>query len=1041
MSAFFHALLQRTVSANVIMAIFLIGGLLSAVSIRQELMPAREKRSVEVSVELAGASPDEIDHSILTAVENAVREVDGIGHIDAEAREGTGIVSIAILRRADPQQVLGDIKNAVDRIATFPRDAEKPVVSIPSLSEKALSIIVAGDQPLMWLYRTAEAVRDDLRTRVGLTKVQLAFPYEREIAIEISEATLRQHGLVLEEIAEKVRQESFDLPGGTLYSERADIVLRTAGRRERPEAFADIVVARSPTGIPLRLDDIAVLKEGAGESPIESWFNGKPAVQIDVFTAGDETPIEVDAAVRAYLDNFARQRYPGVEIVIFENQAEAYRQRMALLIDNAFMGLALVLVILGLFLTPRLAFWVMVGIPTSLLGGMLLLPLFDASINMLSLFALIVTIGVVVDDAIMVGESIHAYRNKGLGHLQAAAKGLREMGGPVLMATSTTMIAFLPMFFVPGEMGVLFRQIPAVIVAVLLVSVIESLFILPAHLAGDDPDRPWTAILARPQRTVNGMLNAFIEGAFRKFLQGCLDRPSVLFAAAVSLLLISAGAMAGGLVGFDFTPTIEANTVIARATLPYGTPKSRSVCIQRALVAAAGEVLTANGMVSPGVFSLIGTRLEGAEVEVETLGGTHYISVLVAMPPEDRRPLSGPAFARAWRQAFQAPEGLEAMSFTGKTNVTGGEPIRLGVFHPDTATARKAALWLGERMRAFPGLTSVDDGIRAGKPERRITLKKDGPAMGLTAASVARQVRHRYHGAEALRFVRDGSEIKVMVRLDKKGRSRPGALHTVRIKTPSGALVPLSEVADITQTHAFTSLVRRDGKRIFPITADIPIGISDDAVDDFLEKKILPELRETFSGAAVISGGEKGETDEALGALGKGFLIALGAMYLLLTLYYNSCAQPFLILSIIPFSGIGAFWGHVLLGYDLSIISAIGIIAMAGVVVNDSLVLVTTYNRLRADGRGSRRAIVDAACHRFRPILLTSATTFCGLAPLLLETSEQAQFLIPAAVSIGFGLAFGTVITLVLVPGLLGLFPGRPPRKLSPPECLDPACR
>jgi multidrug efflux pump subunit AcrB len=681
----------------------------------------------------------------------------------------------------------------------------------------------------------------------------------------------------------------------------------------------------------------------------------------------------------------------------------------------------------------------MVGIPTSLLGGLLLLPMFGASINMLSLFAFIVTIGVVVDDAIVMGEAIHLHRTNGLGCLEAAMQGVKELGGPVIMATATTIIAFLPLFFVPGEMGVLFAQIPAVVVAVLLVSLVEALFILPAHLAKERPQRRWLVALARPQQAVNIRLKAFVQGPFRHFMHRSLDRPGALIALALIPLLITAGGISGGLLGFSFAPTIEADCVMAQAALPYGTPKSQSMIVRRELVAAANGVLKANSMVSPGVFSLIGTRLEGDEVEVETMTGSHHISVLVALPPESKRTLSGPAFAHAWRQAFGEPESLESLNITGQTNVTGGEPIRLGVFHPDTAIARRAALWLGERMRAVSGLTSIDDGIRAGKPELKLTLKENGLRMGLSAETVARQVRHRYHGAEALRFVRDGNEIKVMVRLNENERSRHGSLTSVLLKTPSGALVPLTEVADIEQTLAFTSLVRRDGKRIFPVTADIPFGVSDDAVEEVLEETILPKLMDAFPGVSVIVGGEEEEEEEALAGLGEGFLLALGAMYLLLVLHYNSYVQPILILSVVPFSCIGAIWGHILLGYDISIISAIGIVAMAGVVVNDALVLITTYNRLRAAGTNHRHAIVDAACYRFRPILLTSATTFFGLMPLMLEGSEQAQFLIPAAISISFGLLFGTAITLVLVPGLLGLFSRRKGEEAvykTKPDCL-----
>jgi multidrug efflux pump subunit AcrB len=428
-------------------------------------------------------------------------------------------------------------------------------------------------------------------------------------------------------------------------------------------------------------------------------------------------------------------------------------------------------------------------------------------------------------------------------------------------------------------------------------------------------------------------------------------------------------------------------------------------------------------MVSPGVFSLIGTRLEEGEVEVETLAGSHYISALVAMPPNSERTISGREFAREWKNAFGEPDELEALNFTGETNITGGEPLRLEVYHHDPSVARAAALSLGDQLREFSGLTSVDDGIRAGKPELKLELKSDGLHMGMTAADMAKQIRHRFHGAEAIRFVRGGNEVKVMLRLLEKERRRSDSLQEVLLRNPAGDLVPLTQVAEIIQTRSFTSLARRNGKRVYPVTADIMFGVSDDYVEDVLEEEILPALTSEYPGVSVNFGGEEEEIDESLNALGKGFLVVLGVLFLLLALHYNSYIQSILVLSVIPFSFIGAAWGHILLGYDLSIVSLLGVIATAGVVVNDSLVLVTTYNRNRACGMSHHGAIMDAACHRFRPILLTSLTTFFGMMPLLLETSEQAQFLIPAAVSISFGLAFGTLITLVLLPVLIYLFP------------------
>jgi multidrug efflux pump subunit AcrB len=1021
MNKFLENILQRHVIANILMAVFIVGGLLSAQSIRQEVLPTTQSKNVQISVAFDGAQPAEIETAILLPIENAIRGMEGLKKVQGVAREGLGTVTLTLLRSANPDQMLGDIKNAIDRIETFPLNVEEPVVSIPAEIEKVMSLVVSGDQPLLWLRQTAENIRDDLLTEKGLTKVQLAAPRDQEITAEISEKTLRVHGLSLEDVALRIRGTAQDLAGGTIYTPQADIALRTNERREWAHEFSDIIIKETKTGLPLRLSDIATLQDGFGNSPIEAWYNGKPAIQIDIFTAGAETPTSVEEVVKDYL-LCATQKYKGVSLDIFENDAQTYRDRLSLLIDNAFLGLVLVMIVLALFLTPRLAFWVMIGIPTSLLGGLMLLPLFGATINEISLFAFIVTIGVVVDDAIMLGEAIHANRSKGMDNLSAAVKGLKEMGVTILLAVSTTILVFMPMFFISRPMGTMMEQIPAVVVSVLLVSLIECLFVLSTHLAQDNPQRPWLKTLSRPQERVNAWLENFTRETFRRFVRTTLLRPMAILCLALSLLFITFSAIVSGMIGFIFTPPVQSDTVIAQATLPYGSPKAQSIAIQDKMVTDAQAVFAESGMRTSGIFSLIGVRLDEGEIETESLAGSHYISVLAALPPEDERVINGIEFARQWQERFGDPGGLEALTFTGETNVTGGEPIQMELFHPDEAVAREAALKLGERMQSVAGLTAIDDGLRAGKPELKIKLKDNAVQMGLTAGDIARQVRHRFYGAEALRISRNGNDVKMLVRLPEKERQQRSALDHTLIKTPGGSLVPLTELVTITSGRSTTTLARRDGKRIFPVTADIMIGVSDDAVEDVLKDSLVPQILTEYPGLTVEFAGDEEETDGSMEILGNGFLITLCIMYALLALRFNSYVQPLLVLSIIPFACIGAVWGHILMGYDISIISIIGILAMAGVVVNDSLVLVTAYDRFRMQRVPHVKAITEATCSRLRPILLTTLTTCLGLMPMMLETSEQAQFLIPMAVSMVFGLAFGTFIVLCLMPVLLRLF-------------------
>lgn len=1024
MRALIQTVIERKTFANILMVLFLAGGLVSALCIKQELFPDRVPGVIRIEVELDGAGPEEITSSILIAIENSISGVEDIKRVTSVAYHGKGVVEISLQKGSDACKIRDEVKNAVESITTFPEQAKKPLVGIPSEKEKALSVVIYGDQPPLWLNRTAQSIRDDLHILAGLSRVELAFPYEHEISVEVSEKTLHQYNLSLEEIAESIRNSSLEMPGGTVYSKNFEIYIRTDNRKHSVQEFGDIIIPRGSSSIPLYLHEIAQIREGFGAAPVECWFNGKPAVQLDVYTSDHETPVSVEAAVQWYINTLVHERYQGVEVVIFENEAASYRSRTALLIKNGQIGLLLVLFTLGLFLTPHVAFWVMVGIPTSLLGGMLLLPLFTTSLNMISLFAFIVTIGVVVDDAIMIGEAIHAHRSKGLSAVPAAVEGIKEMGSSIVLATSTTIIAFMPMFFVPGEMGTLFQQIPAVVIAVLLVSLIESLFILSSHLSGEYPRWRWIKWLSRPQKLVNSALEKFIHGTFRNFLNKTLRYPGVMISSAVSLLLFTFAVVAAGWLGFSFTPTIEADMVLAQAALPYGTPKEKSIQVQERLVRSAMNVLKQHSMESLGIFSLIGTRLEEGEVEIESLAGTNYISVLMALPEEKKRVLSGTEFAGEWKKTFGDLGILESLHFTGETNITGGEPIQIEIFHEHTEIARDAALSLGKQLKSVAGLSSIDDGIRTGKPEYIITIKDKGRSMQITPADVSNQIRNRFHGAEACRYIDDGNEIRVMVRLDSSARSNLDGIENILLHSPSGEKVPLAELADIKRSTTYTHSVRRDGRRIFPVTADVRFGVEDDMIEELLEEEIVPSLKDTFPGIVVSFGGEEEEIDESLAAMGKGFLIVLVVMYCVLSCYYNSYLLPLLILCVMPFSLIGIIWGHIIMGCELSIVSIVGIIAMTGVVVNDSIVLVTAYNRQILAGMDRSQAITAAACRRFRPILLTSLTTFLGLVPLLLETSEQAQFLIPAAISMSFGLVFGTVITLVLVPVMLLLFTG-----------------
>ncbi|WP_018998402.1 efflux RND transporter permease subunit [Hirschia maritima] len=1013
-------LVSRPILANLLMIMFLVGGIFMALNIRKEFLPQQPKRIIEISTQLEGASPREIQNSILLAIEDSINGIQGIKRVDSVATQGIGAVTVTLLNGIDATTTLQEIKSAVDRIQTLPTEAERPQVNLASNQEKVMSLLLFGEQTELTLRRYAEKVQNDLRNLDDITRVEIAIPRPMEVSVEIEENTLNKFDLSVENIAEIIRQNSIELGGGTIRSSSTDIVLKTDERRQWASDFEEIPIITSDNGQRLKLGDIAKLTDGFGPSNVFTWYNSQPAIQLNVFAVNGESPSSVEAAVKSYIETLNFN--DAINLIIFENDAEAYRSRVSLLVDNAMIGLVLVLILLALFLEPKLAFWVMMGIPTSLLGGIFLLPLFGATINMISLFAFIITIGIVVDDAIMVAESIFHHRQHGKTKLQASIDGLNEMFIPILLAVGTNILAFLPMFFIPGELGVLFYQIPSVVVAVLIVSLIEALIILAAHLSHEKKTNNkadvWTK-LARPQKIVNQGLEKFVSLHFTKWVSKAVHHVGITFAAMTTLLGITIGLVLGGWIPFSFTPIIEADKVTAEAILPFGTPIQKAIEVQHQLVNAAEDISSSNH----GIFSIIGVRIDEGEVENDTMSGTNIVSVMVSLPPSVEREIGGVEFGRLWEGKVEKIEGLEALSVSGEIAVTGGEPLQLELSHSQLETAKQAAIFLGNLLLHHEAVNRIDDGVQTGKPELRFKLTSQGHALGMTSESIAAQIRNRFHGAEALRFQRQSNEIKVMVRLEEKERNQLSALENILVRTPSDNLVPLSLVTEITTATAHTQITRSNGRQVYSVVVNANANFSEDIIEDYLNDVALPKTMEEFPGIKIRFGGEADDEGPALAALGMGMLFVIAVIYSLMAITFNSYIQPLILMSVIPFGIIGSILGHVALGSEISIVSFLGIIAMIGVLMNDSLVLMITANRFLIDGMSRREAAIQASCRRLRPVLLTSLTTFVGLAPMLFETSEQAQFLIPMAISICFGLLFATVIVLFLIPALYSLLP------------------
>ena len=1013
---------RNPVAANLLMIFLIAGGLILGSRVKQEVFPEFTIDMVVVTVPYPGASPEEVEQGIVLAIEDAVSGLDGVKRVRSSSAEGYGSVQVELLLGADLGRTQQDVQTAVDAIVSFPEEAERPRVQLISTRNRVLSLALSGDFDERVLRDRAEQIRTALIAEPGITQVDLKFVRPMEIAVEIPDAQLRSYGLTLEAIARAIRQAATELPAGSIRAEGGEVLLRTTERRDFASEFASLPLITRADGTTVMLGDVAEVREQFSDVDLGAWVDGKPAALIEVFRVGSETPISVSEATREWLGQYTSQLPPNMNIGIWNDDSEIYRERIDLLLRNAFVGLALVLLLLGLFLEPRLAFWVMLGIPISILGSFVILPLTGASINMISLFAFLVTLGIIVDDAVVVGENIYEKRQEGLGALDAAILGAKEIAGPVFFAVTTNMVAFLPMFFVPGGEGKLFMQIPAVTIAVFLVSLIESLFVLPAHLSHQGADTMFWRIVSAPSRIFGRGLQWTIHRLYKPTVYAAARHRLLTIAIGIAMLAISGGYIAGGHIPFTFLPDIDAGVVSARVRLPIGVPLENAERVRAALTDGADEVIAGlgDGSYVDGHISTIGAALSvfGPQGGGGGSGGTSVVSAMLEVKPGSE--ISGTEFARRWREAVGDLPGVESFVLDARIG-PGDSAIEVQLSHADRLQLDQAAQATAGLLSTYEAARNIDSGVASGKEQLDFTLTPEAQAYGLTAAGVARQVRHAFYGAEALRQQRGRNEVRVMVRLPEDERRTRNTIEELILRTPTGGEIPFTEAVDIKTGRAYTTITRREGKRVVTVTGDVEeaVGNANEIVSQ-LEERIVAEVAPQYPGLTWSFEGEQRDQADTFSQLGVGYLLAMLGIFALLAIPFKSYAQPLVVMAAIPFGVIGAVIGHILLGYGLSIISMFGIIALSGVVVNDSLVLLVTANMHRdAD---PDKPVIDAVCRagmrRFRPILLTSVTTFFGLAPMIFETSMQARFLIPMAISIGFGVLFATFIILLLVPAL-----------------------
>lgn len=1009
---------RNAVAANLLMALLLGSGFWIAITIQKEVFPQAELDVVTVSVAYPGAAPSEVEQGILRPVEEAIRTIDGIREVSSTAREGRGSVSIELVGGADRMRVFQDVDQAVNRIRTFPDDIDEPDVRLRSRQREVMELVLYGGELSQWtLRKLGERLRDQLQANETITQVELGRAPDYVTHVEIPRDTLRTYGLTLAEVANIIEASSEDIAAGSVEAAGGEILLRVNERRQLAEEFAEIEVIAGADGATVRLGEIAEIRDGFDEAGFPSQFNQTPSIELNIYRVGDQSPLAIADAVAAEMAEFEAGLPPGVAWRMDSNAAEDFRQRVSLVVENGLLAVVIVLTILALFLELRLAFWVMMGMVISFFGGIMFLPMVDVSINMITLFGFLIVLGIVVDDAIVVGENIYEHRQRNEDPLSASINGAREVAAPVTFSILSNIVAFIPLMFIPGETGQFWGPLPIIVVLVLAVSLFEALYILPAHLAHVRArrERPHRArgIRGVGQRLAHGQhrfargVNGLIERRYQPVLNLAMHHRYVTLTLALALFAISASYATSAHMGMILMPQVAADEIEAGVRLPVGTTPEQAAEIANTVTSATLRMFEEEGLE---------TTAEGVKTNVR--GGARFVDVEIVMRPPGERALTTNEVIALWRDKIGDLPGVTQISFEAEAGPGGWRPdISIDLSHNDIEVLEKATQDLVARAEAFANTRDINDDYNKGKEQLDVRLLPEGRALGLTAEYVGEQLRGAFYGDLALRLIRGTNEVEVRVKLPKSERKDIHNLEDLVLRTPAGTEVPLRDVVEISRGEAFSSINRRDGRRVVSVSMDVEPKRAIGQVITALNEEELPQLRADYPGLTWSFEGSDAEMREATKTLWTGFAFALAVIYAILAVAFVSYWQPVIVLSAIPFGIVGAIIGHMLLGYDLSLISLMGVIALSGVVINNSLIMVDYANRNRAQ-HGVFEAVRMAGMRRFRPIVLTTATTFGGLTPIIFETSLQAQYLIPMAISLGFGIVFSTTIVLVLVPCL-----------------------
>ncbi|MCF6195599.1 MAG: efflux RND transporter permease subunit [Emcibacter sp.] len=1007
---------NNPVAANLMMIAIIFGGLMSMTTLNREIMPSMPSKFIEVSVVYLGADPIEVEDRISIRVEEAIREIEGVININSVSMQGRGIITAEVSAGYDLQKVLNEIKVQVDAINTFPKEGERPSIRLIKFRERVIQVAVMADTDEKSLKIIAQKVRDDLAALPGVDFAEMKGDRNYEVGIEVSEVALRRYGLTFDAVVEAVRQSSLNMPAGTIKAIAGDMTLRTKSQAYNTSDFKNITLLKKRDGTRVLLGDVAEVVDGFEEDQVLARFNNKPAIFINVLLTTAPDVVAVTKEVRDYIAKSGSFLPDGVTLVSWLDLSNTFKGRVNILLSSGVNGLILVFSLLMLFLRPAIAFWVCGGIITSFMGALWILPMLDVSLNMLTLFAFILVLGIVVDDAIIIGESVHSDQERGLRGLEAATSGANNVSKPVMFAALTTMVAFSPILFLDGVAAAVMKPLPIVVILALTFSLIEAFFILPSHLAHMKPPGEAkgfiTRFLRKIRQAVSGQLSIFVQKYYVPFLAKTLKKKYLTLSAFVAIWLILFSFVQGGWMRQDFFPTIPSDYIIADVVLTDGIAFDRAESVMRQVEKAAhtlsrAEFKNEDGEPEANPIKNIQTFVKGNKVQV-------FVDLL----PAEERSVDIVEISRRWRHLIGDMADVKQFDMRFQLRAQ-NKPLSFVLASNNRRTLEKATADLTTALSKFSGVLDIGDTLRSARQEMVLDLKKEAESLGVSTRDLARQVRQGFFGEEAQRIPRGKDDVKVMIRYPLESRKTVETLKTMRIRTNNGTEVPFEVVADIHFEQGATEIRRLNRRRVVEITGDVDTEITNaQEVIRKVEREVIPTLQKKYPDLEYLLEGDQKEIKSFQAGLLRNTAMAFLAIYALIAVAFRSYSQPILVMLAIPFGYLGSVLGHMFLDLPFSMFSFLGVVATAGVVVNDNLVLIDYINRLRANGESAIDAVRKAAESRFRPIFLTTLTTFIGLMPIISEQSKQAQFLIPMAISLAFGVVLSSFVTLILVPNL-----------------------